>query len=201
MADRPRIDLYCEDSGHEQFSRALLKRLAGEIGLRPSISTISGRGGHGQAVSEFKAWQRAVTSGQGIDREVPDLLILVIDSNCTGWARARRDLLEAVDPAVFPHFAIGCPDPHIERWCIADPQAVQEVVGLAPPSDPGKCERHLYKQLLRQTILSADQPILTSEMEYAPDIVAATDFFRAGKKQPSLKHFVEEIRSALRQLC
>ena len=53
------------------------------------------------------------------------------------------------------------------------------------------------KRLLRQTILDAGQPILTNEMEYAPDLVKAMDLFRAGKNQPSLKHFVDEIRTAL----
>ena len=200
MIDRPRIDLYCEDSGHEQFARALLQRLASEIGLRPSINTPSGRGGHGQAISEFKAWQRAVTRGH-IGHEIPDLLVLLIDANCTGWAQAHRELERALEPGAFPRCAIGCPDPHVERWCLADPRAVQEVLGIQPPPDPGKCERNLYKQLLRQTIRSAGQPILTSEMEYAPDLVSAMDFFRAGKNQPSLKHFVEEIQSALQQLC
>lgn len=201
MVERPRIDLYCEDSGHEQFARALLKRLASELGLRPSINTVSGRGGHGQAISEFKAWQRAVTGGRGLGHEIPDLLVLMIDANCSGWTPVRRDVEQAVNPATFPHCAIGCPDPHVERWCLADPLAVQEVLGIPPPPDPGKCERRLYKQLLRQTIQSAGQPILTNEMEYAPDLVSAMDFFRAGKAQPSLKHFVEEIRSALQQLC
>jgi hypothetical protein len=199
MVDRPRVDLYCEDSGHEQFARALLKRLSAELGLRPTINTPSGRGGHGQAITEFKAWQRAVTKGH-IGHEIPDLLVLLIDSNCSGWAQVRRDVEQAIDPATFPHCAIGCPDPHVERWCLADPEAVQEVLGVQPPPDPGKCERRLYKQLLRQTILQADQPILTSEMEYAPDLVSAMDLFRAGKNQPSLKQFVDGIRSALQQL-
>lgn len=194
MVDRPHVHLFCEDSGHEQFARSLLKRLADERGMRPSINPVSARGGHGQAITEFKAWQR------GINHEIPDLLLLLIDANCKGWTQVRRDLEQAVDPAVFPRCAIGCPDPHIERWCLADPQAVQEVLGLAPPPDPGKCERHLYKQLLRQTIRKAGQPILTSEMEYAPDLVAAMNFFHAGKNQPSLKHFVDEIRTALQQL-
>jgi hypothetical protein len=200
MIDRPRIDLYCEDSGHEQFARALLKRLSGELGLRTNINTANGRGGHGQAITEFKAWQRAVAIGH-IGHEIPDLLVLLIDANCTGWAHARRELEQAVEPGAFPRCAIGCPDPHVERWCLADPLAVQDVLGVQPPPDPGKCERKLYKQLLRQTIQGAGQPILTNEMEYAPDLVPAMDLFRAGKNQPSLKHFVEEIRSALQQLC
>jgi hypothetical protein len=200
MANRPRIDLYCEDSGHEQFARALLNRLARERGLRININTVSGRGGHGQAISEFRAWQRAVSGGRGIGYEIPDLLVLLIDANCSGWAQVRREIEQAVDAGTFSHCAIGCPDPHVERWCLADSQAVQAVLGAPSPPDPGKCERRLYKQLLRQTIQGAGQPILTNEMEFAPDLVAAMDFYRAGKTQPSLKHFVDEIRNALQQL-
>ena len=70
-----------------------------------------------------------------------------------------------------------------------------------PPADPGKCERDIYKRLLRQTIQSAGQPILTNEMEYAPDLVLAMDLFRAGKNQASLRHFIDEIRKALQSLA
>lgn len=125
MAERPWVDLYCEDSGHEQFTRALLKRLAGELDLKLSINTVSGRGGHGQALTEFKAWQRAVTSGRGINHQIPDLLVLLIDANSAGWAQVYGEIKQAIDPAVFPRYAIGCPDPHIERWCLADPQSVK----------------------------------------------------------------------------
>jgi len=200
MIDRPRVDLFCEDRGHEQFARALIERIADKLDQKPSIRTRNGRGGHGKAITEFKAWQRAVTNGY-IDHELPDLLVLLIDANCIGWAQARRELEQAVEPGIFPRCAIGCPDPHVERWYLADPQAVQEIIGIPPPSDPGKCERHFYKQLLRQTIQNADQPIASLEMAYASDLVAAMDFFRAGKNQPSLKHFVEQIQSALQQLC
>ncbi|HWN43205.1 MAG TPA: hypothetical protein VNW71_13350 [Thermoanaerobaculia bacterium] len=199
MPERPRIDLYCEDYGHEQFARALVGRLAREIGLHPIIRAISSRGGLGKAVTEFRAWQRAVSSGGGIGHEIPDLLVLLIDANCSGWAQVRRDLEESVEPGIFPRSAIGCPDPHVERWCL-DPQCIQEVLGVSPPADPGKCERDLYKQLLRNTIKKAGQPILISEMEYAPDLVGAMNLFQAGKRQPSLKHFVDQIRGALQSL-
>lgn len=197
MPKQPSVVLYCEDSGHEQFARALLGRLAGELGLHMDIRTASGRGGHGLAITEFRGWQRAIARAGGIHFEIPDLLVLMIDANCSGWAAARRDLQDAVDSQIFPHCAIACPDPHIERWCLADPQAIQAVLGVAGPVDPGKCERNLYKNLLRQTILGAGQPILTTAMEYAPDLIAGMDFFRAGRNQPSLKHFVDEARSIL----
>lgn len=197
MAERPSVVLYCEDSGHELFARALLDRVAKDLGLRMDIRTLSGRGGHGRALTEFKVWQRAITGGGGIGFDIPDLLILMIDANCKGWANVRRDLEESINGQVFPHCAIGCPDPHVERWCLADPEAVQKVLGIPAPADPGKCDRHLYKNLLRRAIHEAGQPILTTEMEYAPDFVAAMDLFRAGRNQASLKHFVDEIRRAL----
>jgi hypothetical protein len=200
MADRPRVVLYCEDSGHEQFARALLNRVTRELGLRADLRTASGRGGHGRALTEFKAWQRAITGGGGIGFEIPDLLVLMIDANCHGWVSVRRDLEASIDNGIFPRCAIGCPDPHVERWCLADPEATQKVLGIPGPPDPGKCDRSFYKNLLRQTILRAGQPILTTEMEYAPDLVAEMDLFRAGRNQSSLKHFVDEIRSALQSI-
>ncbi len=199
MADRPSVVLYCEDSGHEQFARALLERIAREFRLRIDIRTASGRGGHGLALTELRAWQRAISGAGGIRFEIPDLLILMIDANCKGWAAVRRELEDVVDQRIFPQCAIGCPDPHIERWCLADPQAIQAVLGVPAPADPGKCERQLYKNLFRRTILEAGQPILTTAMEYAPDLVAAMDLFRAGRNQPSLRHFVDEVRSKLQR--
>lgn len=199
MADQPSIVLYCEDSGHEQFARALLARVANELGLRPVISTSRARGGHGRALTEFRLWQRAIASGVS-GHEIPDLLLLIIDANCGGWMDVRRDLERSVDSRIFPRYAIGCPDPHIERWCLADPEAIQTVLGISAPADPGKCDRNFYKNLLRKAIRDAGQPILTTEMEYAPDLVTAMNLFRAGRNQSSLKHFLQEIRTGLRSL-
>ncbi len=200
MADRPpRVDLYCEDLGHELFVRALLRRLAREEGIRISLRTRNGRGGHGRAISEFTAWQRTVSRQQAAGR--PALLILVIDGNCRTWGEAHKTLTKEVDSAVFPSFVVGCPDPHIERWCLADPVAFGKVVGISPMADPGKCERDLYKTHLRQSISRGGQAILTDAMEFAPDLVAAMDFYRAGKNQRSLRLFIEELKKSLRTLA
>jgi hypothetical protein len=199
MGSLPRVDLYCEDQGHEQFALAVLRRLTRELRIRVDPKVQSGRGGHGRALSEFRAWQRAVSKG-GTGLAVPDLLILLIDGNCQGWSAARRELEEVIDGGIFARSVVGCPDPHVERWCLADPEGFLTVVGAPPPPDPGKCERFFYKNLLRRAIRDAGQPILTNEMEYAPDLVRAMDFFRAGKNQPSLRHFVDEVQTALQSL-
>lgn len=198
MADRLRVDLYCEDPGHEQLTRALLSRLAREEGVSLLLQTRNALGGHGRAVSEFQLWQRAASKISG--ESPPDLLVLVIDANCQGWNQARSALVDAIDTSLFPRFSVGCPDPHVERWCFADAQAYREVIGASPPKDPGKCERELYKKLLRQSILDAGHVILTDPMELAPELVGAMNLFRAGKKQSSLKHFIDELRGAIRSL-
>lgn len=58
MAELPRVDLFGEDRAHEQFTRAMILRLAREAGLRLRIHTVSARGGAGKAMWEFSTWQR-----------------------------------------------------------------------------------------------------------------------------------------------
>lgn len=190
------LSLFCEDSGHERFVRALVRRLAGEEEVPAELRTFSAEGGLGRTVDEFRRFQRAFRLG--LVSGVPDLLIVVIDANSHGWAERRAEIESVVEPNLFPAFVIGCPDPHIERWCFADPDAFFRVVGKLPPADPGKFERNYYKNQLRKTILEAGQPILTDAMEFAPDFVREMDLFKAGKAQTSLRHFVDSLRSALR---
>lgn len=200
MARRIPVDLYCEDSGHELFVTALIRRLAAEEDVAVDLKTRNSRGGHGRAVTELKVWQQAVARGQPSRR--PELLVLVIDCNSAEWSEAHKELQRIVDHAIFPRSVVGCPDPHVERWCIADPSSFREVIGVAPLADPGRRERSFYKKLLRESILAGDQTILTNEMEFAPDLVRAMDFYRVGKNknQRSLKLFIDDLRKAIRSL-
>ncbi|MFW6012528.1 MAG: hypothetical protein ACOC92_02340 [bacterium] len=199
MADRPRVVLFCEDPGHEQFVRALVGRLAGDLGLRPTLQTPSARGGHGRALREFDAWQDGFARGRR--QGFPELLVLAIDCNCTAWNKARRDLEQAIDQACFPNHVVACPDPHVERWYMADPAAFQEVVGARPGRDPGKCDRNAYKQLVEDAVSRAALPLVTGIPDLAPDLVTAMDLYRAAKSQPSLGHFIDGLGAALRRLA
>ncbi len=199
MAERPRVTLFCEDRDHEQFVRALVGRLAKDVGLRPVVQAPSARGGHGRALAEFELWQKSFL-GQS-QHGVPDLLVLVIDSNCSAWSGVRKQLAEAIDETVIPLYAVGCPDPHVERWYIADPEAFQQVVGVPPAKDLGKCERHVYKRLVHEAVEAAGMPLLTGTADLAPDLVDSMDLYRAGKNQASLGHFIADLRSALLRLA
>jgi hypothetical protein len=132
---------------------------------------------------------------------VPDLLVIVIDGNCTTASQKRREIEKIVHQSVFPRCVIGCPDPHVERWCFADADAFRSVVGVEVPRDPGKCERDLYKALLQDALRTAALPVLTTEMEVAPEIVDASDLQVFDRTQPSLGSFVQELRSEFKLIA
>ena len=190
------LAIFCEDRGHEVFTRALVSRLASDLGIEVAITAISASRGKGMALSQLRGWQRSFERGLMVGK--PDILIIVIDGNCVTAQVKRREIEGIVRREVFPSVVIGCPDPHVERWCFADPDAFERVVGVSAPPDPGKCERDAYKKMLRDTLRAADQPVLTDEMEIAPDIVHEIDLYRAGITQASLAMFVQDLQAALK---
>ena len=193
-----RVELFCEDRGHELFVRALVSRLAGELAVPVELTATSARGGHGKAISELRLRQRMLKAGDRAGS--PSLLIAAIDCNCSHWNTVRQEIEDAIDRSAVPAAVVACPDPHVERWVFADGEAFRRIVGATPPRDPGKCARDAYKELLRSSLASAGVPVLGSEMDVAPDIVRAMDLYRAAKAQPSLGRFVDDLRAALRRL-
>ena len=193
-----RVSLFCEDRGHETFARALVERIGLDTG-QPSLrlDPRSATGGKGRARRALSAYVRALRGGHLTG--IPDLLVVLIDANCDGWNEARRTCLESVEASLLPRLVVGNPDPHVERWCIADEVAFCTATGARAPPDPGKCDRDLYRSLLRDALLSAGQIVLTDAMEFAPDIIQHMDLYRAGKSQPSLGAFISDLRSAITQ--
>jgi len=199
MVDPRRVAIFCEDRHHEAFVTAMVRRVAREEALIVSATTISGRGGHARALSELHAFQRAWKAFRA-PAPAPDLLIVVIDANCAGWAQARAACGAQVQAGLFPHVVLACPDPHIERWYMADSEGFRQVVGVPAPTDPGTCEPDLYKQLLGQALATAGQYVATGPDELAPDLVEAMHLERAGRAQASLGAFLADLRAALRRM-
>ena len=186
------VDLFCEDRGHEQFSRAMIRRLAEELGHRPpELRAVAARGGHGRAIQELKLWQKI--SGRN------DLLVVLIDANGEGWHRQRSNIVAAVAPVRRDALIVGCPDPHIEAWIAADLDAVHRVLGvrLQPPAKKkGTID---YKAWLGSALNASDAFGLTNPADIALDVLPALDLFRAGKASPSLHDFAETLRAALQR--
>jgi hypothetical protein len=194
---RVRVDLFAEDRSHEEFTRPLIQRLVAEEGGYPVIKVISAQGGHGRAVDEFKVYQRYVV--RSLVRS-PDLAVVVIDANCRGWNSVRAEIQAAVDPELLPPVVVGCPDPHVERWYMADPESFYEVVGASPAKERTKCDRDRYKALLSEAVLKGRNPPTLGGIEFAREIVRAMNLYRASTGIPSLRAFVNDVRDAARLL-
>lgn len=185
------VAIFCEDLAHERFLVALVHRLAREEQRTVEVFTMSGRGGHGRGLTEFSAFQKA--------RGRADLLLVCIDANCKRWQAARREIKDKVDSSRFPAYAVACPDPHIERWYLADPQGLKSALSMNVSPGRKKCQRDRYKKLLVDGLKRAGHIVTLGGAEFAEKIVGDMDLYRAGKNEPSLGSFIEDLRSVLRR--
>jgi hypothetical protein len=191
------LDLFAEDRAHEEFLRALATRIAQEESRSLALRVRSARGGHGRALTEFDLYKRSLEIGVISN---PDLVIVAIDANCQRFHQAQKGIRERLDPPLVDKVAIACPDPHIERWYMADPDSFHDVVGRRPELPRVKCERDLYKRLLVRTIREAGLIPTLGGIEFAHELACAMDLYRAGREDHSLKAFVDDFRSLLRRV-
>ena len=196
MSDLTTIDLFAEDHAHQAFLRALIERIALEERRQVRISDRAALGGHGRVYEELRVYQqtRALFRSQP-----PDLLVVAIDANCQGYAQVRDRVLGEVGDQLRERVVAACPDPHIERWFLADLPSFHTVVGVTPAVQQGKCERDYYKQTLAQAVVRAGHPPMLGGLEFASEIVTAMDLYRAGRTDASLRHFVKDLVGLLRR--
>lgn len=191
------VGLFAEDEGHAAFAGALIRRIGREEGRVLEIRLVSGKGGHGRALDEFRLYQRTVIRSVAAE---PDLAVVVIDANCKGWNEARREIGAAVESGFRPPVIVASPDPHVERWYLADPESFHEVVGVSVPRERVKCERDRYKNRLREAIRGGGHIPTLGGVEFAAEIVEVMNLYRAGRGEPSLRAFVNDMRDAVRRL-
>lgn len=189
-------DLFVEDRGHEALLTALLQRLAREEDKNIFVRARSARGGHGRAVSELELYQKTVL----VQGALPGLVVVCIDSNCTTASRARSEIAMQIDSHIRDRYVIACPDPHVERWYMADPDSFHQVVGTRPNPGKKKCERGRYKAMLAKAVRDAGHPSTLGGVEFAIELADAMDLYRAGKNESSLGRFLTEARQRIRSL-
>lgn len=187
-----RLDLFCEDVGHEAFARALAGRLSSELDVELAIRVASARAGLGRAQRELKAYMQVIRRRAG----TPDLLIVIADGNDVG-PQARREEIEHMGlDEVFPVYVIGTPDPCVEAWLLADPPSLAAEFGH-PPQGSRPTSGKAMKRYLADYLEQAGKVVMEGGTEFADEIVRAMDLFRAGKNEPTLKRFVDDLKAAL----
>lgn len=199
MEGRVQVEIFAEDRAHEELLKPLLVRVCGEEGFAVSLQVRTGRGGHAKAVNEFERYQTIAGTGKFV-RKAPDLLIVAIDGNCTTFGRMKSRIADSTRSA-FRHMLVSaCPDPHVEKWFLADPASFHAVVGHRPDVGPDECERNHYKRILRESVARGGHLPTLGGIEFASELAEKMDLYRAGKRDPSLKSFLDDLRSKPRSI-
>ena len=81
---------------------------------------------------------------------------------------------------------------------MADPPSFFTVVGVEPHIETIKCERDRYKKLLLEAIRAGGHVPTLGGLEFATELVEAMDLYRAGKREPTLRALVQDVRMLIR---
>jgi hypothetical protein len=173
-----------------------VERLAREETRRATVRDWAVRGGHGAALTEFGHYQLLLERNALL---IPDIAVVAIDSNCHPHARAVREIEAQIRPVLSGRAVTACPDPHVERWYLADVQSFLHVVGASPRLPrKKKCGKDLYKGVLAQAVRDGGYPPTLGGIEFAQEIVDAMDLDRAAKNDRALGRFISDFRAAIK---
>ena len=195
-----RVTLFLEDIGHEWFVASLVRRLAAESGVSIEVEVRNARGGASQLDHQFVQFLR----DYAVATRRPDLVVVVRDTDCAGVATIKTRYSRLVETAGYlGNVVVGAPEPHIECWYLADPAALQRVLHASTqaPVPDSRCGKGRFKQLLSKTVTDAGVVPLLGGIEYAEDVVAELDMYRAAANVPSLDTFMRDLREALGALA
>ncbi len=185
------IAFFVEDFAHREFLKALVQRLADGYGIEIAMNWRNARRGHGAVITELKQFLRDLQRGQVV---LPDLLVVGTDANCKGMAERLRQITDLTNHVGVPTVC-AVPDPHIERWLLVDSSAFKQALGKGCDAPDQKCERSRYKRLLADAIRASGVTPSLGGIEFSEDIVQAMDLARIGTKDPSLDHFLGNLRN------
>lgn len=198
MSEPLLVEFFVEDNAHRQLLVPLAQRVGQEEEIDLRCQVRNARSGHAGAMGSFRRYQVLREKGV-VGREVADLLVVAIDGNCSSFAETRKNIQRATHDSFAHMLVTACPDPHIERWYLADPQSFQDVVGTRTSAGPRKCVRNHYKQMLATAVARGGHPPTLGGVEFGRELADAMDLFRAGRNDSSLKAFVEDLRDGFRR--
>ncbi len=143
--------------------------------------------------SELRRFLRDYTN---IESALFDILIIVQDADREGETEVKSQIRNIIERTGYPGTAIvAVPEPYIEAWYLADPvsiQTISETQNLIQIPQ-GNNEKDVYKRELSQAFGYA--PL--GGIEYADEIVANMNLYRASQNVSSLRHLIDDLRSML----
>jgi hypothetical protein len=196
MTNTLRIVYFFEDLAQEGFIKGLIRRIAEEKDVKIVEEVLNAT--HGSIIwIELEQFLRDIYHGI---LSIPDVLIIVIDGNCSTAIKVRKIIQQKVAQANIglPYLACAVPNPHIERWYLEDPQALRQILPGAEPNCPRyKCQQDRYKNALKNAIRKAGVEPAQGGAEYGNDIAQLLNFYTLGKRDKAFKLFVDEVKQAI----
>lgn len=89
--------------------------------------------------------------------------------------------------------ALAIPDPHIEAWFFRDLPAFHNAVGPCDAPPARKCDKDLYKNILRERTIAAVGMAPLGGLENAQAIVTAQNSNRLRSSGADLRAFMEGL--------
>ncbi|MBI2913688.1 MAG: hypothetical protein HYY03_07185 [Chloroflexi bacterium] len=194
------LALFLEDIGQMRFVNSLIKRVATEHSppLDVEAVTRNATGGKARVVAELRRYLRDLILGE----DVPDILVIAVDCDCQSRTRLARALTQLVNEAsVASCLVLGLPEPHVERWYLADQAAIQRVTRAPgmPALPPPRCRKDLFKRALSDAFAAGGLYPPLGGIEYAEEIVREMDLAVAAASDSSLNAFVGGLRSCFQR--
>lgn len=186
--------LIAEDVAHERFLLWWLKRLSEEQGL--SLVLDSRTGSREKRLHELV---RTSVAERRAGRAGYDLMVVGQDANCRGRVAKAKELDDLIQPDTFPaRVAYAIPDPHVEKWYMADQHAFKVCFGGSFQRIKDKCERLRYKRQLLDALRACGRITLLGGADIAEELVAEMDGDHIDDRD--LKQFLKDARAALKAL-
>lgn len=192
------VSLFGEDAGHEVVLKGLLNRLSLDSEVPVRITPLSVTGGVTRVHYELGIFLRDVEKGK---LRMPDLIVVATDGNCKGYNARRQEIERVAQPyaSLLDLIVYAIPDPHIERWLLADPSAFKTVLGRGCDLPQEKCEKNFYKQVLAKEVRESGVKPILGGLEYADDITANMNLAAAEKNDASLGRVLGELKARFNQ--
>jgi len=192
------VSLFGEDAGHEAVLKALLARMSTDYNVQLRVRSLSATGGFTRVHYKFDSYLNDIARGK---IAVPDMIIVATDGNCKGYIERRQEIQRVAQPhpALSGIVVYAIPDPHIERWLLADPAAFRAVLGRGCNLPQHKCQKDFYKRLLVQEVQAANVKPILGGLEYAEDIIGAMDLVAVEMSESSFEKLLKELKARFNQ--
>ncbi|HYR74920.1 MAG TPA: hypothetical protein VEM96_03690 [Pyrinomonadaceae bacterium] len=199
MAASLSVAFFLEDIGQEAIIPPLFKRVAVEEGLgsdQLECQVLHSRGG-----GSLAAYAKFLKDAKKSRLASANLLIVGSDGNCKGFATRREQILKKAIGSPFTEVIAAVPDPHVERWYLLDIAALANAAGvhIALPPVPEKCEKDLYKNILRHAFDNTEVTPPLGGIEYGERVAEGMNLYSAAKQDHGLADFLDRARAWLKQ--